>query len=298
MSSKLFEDYNVPFAGVTGSDLARDRLRFLKRELRENPGVNKRYIQAGVREFLPPMKQIIDRIPQGTNLIVMPSTTGVNSIPSTLAREIIKLRPDLQVVNLKERLIEVNHVTESKIKDQFIDRLSDHRSYLISDALLKHREQLNRGSLIIDDSISTGDSAITLHRQLLQRGIYARGIVTAVAGTKYHVRVSDVDRLYDKLRDHRPPGYSEEKLKLDMYNTFVGYPDAKIKRVELGLTRKGQVYDRPDLVVQYVRSTSAHLKQERLGPSDMLEAKQRIVPDLLQPPPQQSINPLKKGPRL
>lgn len=280
MSSRLFEDYNVPFTGISGNDLARDRLRFLKRELRENPGVNKRYIQAGVREFLSPMRKIIDRIPQGTNLIVMPSTTKVNRIPFMLAREIKKLRPDLQVVNSKERLIKVNHVTESKIKDQFIDRLSDHRSFLINDAILKHQEQLNRGTLIIDDSISTGDSAITLHRQLLQRGIYARGIVAAVAGTKYHMRVSDVDRLYKKIKDHRPAGYSEENLKLDMYNTFVGYPDAKIKRVELGLMRKGQIYERPDLLVHYIRSTSAYLKRERLGPSDMLEAKQRILPDL------------------
>ena len=276
------KDYNIPFAGVTGSELARDRLRFFKRELRENPAVNKRYIQAGVREFLPAIKKVIDRLPQGTNLIVMPSTSGVNRIPHMLAREIKRVRPDVELINAVVPTIEVAHALESKIKDRFIDRLDDHRSFIISDKLLEKRERLNRSSVIVDDSISTGDSAITLQRQLLQKGIYAHSIVAAVAGTKYHTRLSDVDRLYNKIKDHRPAGYSADQLKLDMYNTYAGYPNAKIKRVELGLVRKGQLFERPDLVVHLVRSTSAYLNRERLGPSDMLKAKQRVVPNVVQ----------------
>ena len=294
------EEYNVPFAGVTGNDLARDRLRFLKRELRENLGVNKRYVQAGVREFLPGMKKIIDGIPRGSDLIVMPSTTGTNRIPFMLAQAMQKQRPDLQIVNTKDALIKVTHDTESKIKDRFIDRLSDHRSFAFSDKLLGLKDQLNRSAFIVDDSISTGDSAITLHRQLAREGIYARGIVAAVAGTKYHTRLSDIQRLYERIKDHRPTGYSEQALKQDLYNSFVGYPNAKIKRVELALVRnnKGQLYNRPDLVVHFVRSTSAYLNRERLGPAHLLEAKQRIgITDQLTPPPQGQVRRLGKGPR-
>ena len=277
MASESLDPYNIPFAGVTGSELARARLRFLKRELRENPGVNKRYVQAGVREFLPGMKKIIDGIPQGTSLIVMPSTSGVNRIPAMLARSIKRVRPDLEIINSKEDLIKVSHVTESKIKDRFIDRLSDHRTFTINDKILAKREQLNRSSLIIDDSISTGDSAIILQRQLLQKGIYARGIVAAVAGGKYHTRISDVDRLFEKLKDHRAKGYSENDLKLDIQKSFIGYPNAKLKRLELGLLRKGQLFQRPDLAVHYIRTTAAHLTKERLTPNQMLEAKELLT---------------------
>ena len=278
--------YNVPFAGVTVSELARARLRLFKRELRENPGVNQRYIRAGVREFLRPMQGIIDGIPRATTLIVMPSTSGVNRIPAMLAEGIKKLRPDIEVVSSKDRLIYVAHKTESKYKDRHIDRLDDPRSFVIDDSIQSAATQLNRSSLILDDSISTGDSAITLHRQLLKKGISVQGIVTAVTGTKYHVRHSDIDRLFEKIKDVRPVGYSADELKGDMYTTFAGYPDSKIKRIELALVRssRSQLYNRPDLVLHLIRSTSAYLQKEQLGASDMVALRKQISPTLTTPP--------------
>lgn len=280
--SDQLSDYNIPFDGVTGSKLARARLRYLKTELRENPRVSKAYIRAGVREFIPGLKPAIDRIPQGSSLIIMPSTTGQNRIPLILGNAIRKLRPDVELVNAKGRAIEVLHDTPSKIKDRPVDRLSDHRSFQINPGLLARREQLNRSSLILDDSLSTGDSAITLHRQLLREGIYTQGIVAAVTGSKYHVRQSDIDRLYKTIVNHRPDNYSAEQLRQDMLNTFAGYPASKVKRLELNLSRdKGsQLYRHPDLLVHVVRTTSAYLNKEQLGANHFLELKQRAVPEL------------------
>ena len=275
-------EYNIPFAGDTQNKLARARLRFLKMELMENPRVNKAYIRGGVREFLPALEKVIATIPKGSSLIVMPSTTGQNRIPAMLGDGIVKLRPDIELVNAKGRSITVQHLTESKFKEGVVDRLRDHRNFAIKPELIAKRGQLNRSSFILDDSISTGDSAITLHRQLLREGIYARGIIAAVSGSRYHVRQSDVDRLYEKIKDHRPADYRGDQLKLDMYNTFIGYPEAKVKRLELGLTRdrSNQIYQRPDLVVQVIRTTSAYLNKEKLGAGHMLEMRKQVMPEL------------------
>ena len=275
VSPSDLKDYNTEFAGVTEYGLGRDRLRFLKRELRDNPGVNKRYIQAGVREFVRPMQKIIDRIPNGSTLLVMPSTSRVNRIPIMLAKEIKRVRPDIEVVNGKERIVQTGHRSESKIKNRVIDRLDDQRTFRFTPKVDQLRE-LKRPLLILDDSISTGDSAIILHRELLKQGVHAQGIVTALAGSKYHTRLSDVERLYGKVKDSRPQGYSKDELKRDMLDTFVGYPDTKIKRVELGLTRSGtQLHNRPDLIVHFVRANATYLRNQRLDPSHMLEAKQQ-----------------------
>ena len=98
------------------------------------------------------------------------------------------------------------------------DRLSS------SDELRKIKDQLNRSSLILDDSISTGSSALTLHRQLLREGIHAQKIITAVAGSKDHVRISDIARLYTRIEKVRPEGYSKMDLKRDCTIPLLGIP--------------------------------------------------------------------------
>lgn len=158
MSSKLLQELNLPFAGGPGDALSRMRLRYLKSELRDNPLVNLRFIRQGVREFLPGMQKLIDQLPEGSTLLVMPSTSQKNRIPVMLATELHKLRPDLVLNNLREKEIEIAHQTESKIKGNYLMRSTDHRHFEISSKLLAAAHRFNRSSTyILDDSISTGD---------------------------------------------------------------------------------------------------------------------------------------------
>ncbi len=197
---------NLPYGGGAGSKLDRARLRLLKRELKENPDAE--YIKSATREFIPAMRPTLSKIPPGSNLIIMPSTSGFNSLPADLAVHLKKERPDLQLINAKHQLIKTSHAIESKIKGDYSARAMDPRQFEFNEKKLSRLAAQNRPSYIVDDSISTGESAIVLQRQLSKRGIYAQGVIAAVSGEHYHTRVSDLDRVYGKLTENYPTDYS------------------------------------------------------------------------------------------
>ena len=294
MSSKRLEELNHPFKGGPSDSLSRMRLRYLKTELKENPSPNLRYIRQGVRQFLPHLQDTIASLPKNSILIVMPSTSQVNKIPVFLAAEFKKIRPDLRLVNLKEKSIKVAHRTPSKIKGNYLGKSVDHRQFAFDDKFVASASQFNeRPTYILDDSISTGDSAVTLQRQLLREGIQTKGIVTAVANEKYHARVSDLRRTFDKLAPHLPNGYSQEELKQDMFTTFAGFPRRKIANFEIAFST-GELKKQKDVAFTYIQKTAQHMREHRLSPSHVLHHQKLLSEKLdIKPTIKQA-----RGPRL
>lgn len=273
MASELLQSLRVPIDGGNPNQLSRLRLRYLKAELRDNPNVDRRFIRQGVKQFLPAMSKAIARLPPNPTLLVMPSTSGVNKVPAMLAQEISKLRPDATLVNLKNRDIETDHLSESKIKGDYATRANDQRHFIFSDKFNAASSQLSkRPVFILDDSISTGDSAITLHRELLKKGIDSKGIITALAGASY-ATAADLQRLYEQMEPHCPSGYGEKELKKDLVTVFGGFPRRKASTFELNIKR-GKVTK--EGAFNYINSTARYFESERLSPAHVLQKKKEL----------------------
>ena len=261
---------NVPFGGGTGGGkegkLNRDRLRLLKQELEFNPSAS--YVNAAVKEFVPGMRGELANIPRGSNLIVMPSSTGFNTVPADLANYLKEERKDLHLINAGQDIIRTAHQTESKIKQNYAARAEDPRLFEFTESKIAKLAEKGRPSYVIDDSISTGESAFILQRQLSKRGVYAQGIIAAVSGEK-HTYPSDMLRIYDKITQDYPRDYSPQQLQQDVYTQFAGFPRKKAADFERVIT-SGDT-DRRESAIHYLRQSSAYYRQEQLDPASVLE---------------------------
>ncbi|SDM53817.1 hypothetical protein SAMN05421823_11558 [Catalinimonas alkaloidigena] len=263
---------NVPFQGGPDDELNTLRLRYLKKELRENPAVKAGYIRQGVQAFLPGMQKLIDRLPKGSQLLITPSASNTNRIPVLLAVAMQKQRPDLQLINLREKMVRVLHETESKVKDNYAVRAVDPRRYRIHQQLVQRASVLHQAPLyLLDDSISEGDTTMMLHRELSRAGIHAQGgILTAVARERYHVRTSDLTRLYEKLLPHCPKDYSREALAQELYQVFAGFPRKKLLNFERSCSI-GSLRKHPLQAFDFLRQTATYLVAASLDPHQVVQ---------------------------
>ena len=118
---------NIPFGGGPGTKLDRMRLRLLKEELKHNP--NAAYVKEAIREFIPGMQPEVNKIPRGSNIIIMPSTTGTNTVPADVAYYLKNQRVDLHLINVSQDIIETNHDYESKVKQNYAGLTQDPRQF-------------------------------------------------------------------------------------------------------------------------------------------------------------------------
>ena len=273
MASDILSQLKVPIRGGRPDQLSRMRLRYLKMELRDNPHVNLRFIRQGVRQFIPAMKKSIDQLPVNSTLLVMPSTSLVNQVPVMLAVEINKVRPDISLLNLKYKDVTVAHRSESKIKDDYQMRAADQRRFEFSDKLVSASTRLMDSSLyILDDSISTGDSAVTLHRELLKHDINAKGIVTALAGASY-ASSADLQRLYRQMLPQLPSQYDKKTFQNDVFTVFAGFPRRKASTLELNFKR-GKVSS--GVAFDYIKQTAKYIHAHQLSPAHVIERKKAL----------------------
>ena len=227
----------------------------------------------------------------------MPSTTRVNQVPVMLAREIAKIRPDITLLNLRYRDVSVAHRSESKIKDDYAMRANDQRHFNFSDKFTAASAKLSeRPMFILDDSISTGDSTITLNRELLKNGIDAKGIITALAGASY-ATAADLQRLYKQMAPHCPAGYGEKELQKDLVTVFGGFPRRKASTFELNIKR-GKVSK--EGAFNYVDRTARYLESEKLSPAHVLQKKKELSQraPLRQAEAVPDVQKLRRGPKL
>ncbi|MEM6844243.1 MAG: hypothetical protein AAF632_18645 [Bacteroidota bacterium] len=258
----------VPFAGGPGTKLDRSRLRLIKDEIKENPRATRSYIKTLAKQFIPGMQPTIDRIPPNTQLIVMPSTSRRNVVPSVLAAQVKSQRPDLVIFNANGMAIKASHREESKVKGNYLVRAEDPRKYIFDEKKLVQLQQANRPLMIIDDSISTGESAYVLQRQLSKRGIYVQGVVAAVSSNKYFSYASDMKRVYEKITEDYPSYYSPKQIKEDIHTQFAGFPRNKIADFERAISSADTGLRNNALL--YLRQSSAYYRDEKIDPQSAL----------------------------
>ena len=265
-------ELNVPFRGGKGSPLERSYLRTLKEDLRSNPMAARPLVRGVAQRLIPGMRPTIEKLPAESVLIVMPSSTGRNPVPATLAALVEKERPDISVANAKEEIVAAAYINPSKIKNNWEKRLNDPRRFDFNEKALKSLIEQDRPSFIIDDTISTGESAVILQRQLEKRGLAVGGMIAALASEKYHVRSSDLRRLHDKMSQDYPPKYSSNQLKEDIYVAFAGFPRKKIADFERSFAaqlREGT--DKEPIHYQYLAKSSQYYRSEQIDPDHVLE---------------------------
>ena len=258
---------NVPFGGGPGDKLDRLRLRLLKEELKRNPDIA--YVKEAAKEFIPGMQDDLKKIPLGSNLIIMPSTTGTNTVPIDVAHFLKSQRSDLRLINAGQDIIKTSHDNESKVKQNYAKLSTDPRQFEFDERQIARLAQKGRPSYILDDSISTGETAFVLQRQLSKRGVYAQGIIAAVSGGEKHTYPSDMLRLYNKITEDYPRDYAPEQLRKDIYTQFAGFPRRKETNFEKDIT-SGDPTRRADAIA-YLRNSSEYYRQEQLDPASVLD---------------------------
>ena len=258
---------NLSIGGGPSTPLDRSRLSLIKDEIRDNPNATRRYIKTLSEQFVPGMQSELTKIPPNSNLIVMPSTTRRNNIPAVLAAFLKKERPDLHIINAGEDIIKVAHQGESKIKSNYLSLAEDPRRYVFAENKVEQLAKSNRPSYIIDDSISTGETAIVLQRQLSKRGVYAQGLVAAIYGGKPPY-VSDMKRVFEKITENYPASYSPEQLREDIHTQFAGFPRKKISDFEFAV--RSSVPDKREAAIHYLRQSSDYYRTEQLDPASTL----------------------------
>lgn len=258
----------VPFTGGPGTKLDRSRLRLIKDEIKDNPRATRSYIKTLAKQFIPGMQPIINRILPNTQLIVMPSTSRRNVVPSVLAAHIRNQRPDLVIFNANGTAIKATHREESKVKGNYLVRTEDPRKYTFDEKKIVQLKQANRPLMIIDDSISTGESAYVLQRQLSKQGIYIQGVVAAVSNNKYFSYASDMKRVYEKITEDYPSYYSPKQIKEDIHTQFAGFPRKKIADFERAISSADTELRNNALL--YLRQSSAYYREEKIDPQSAL----------------------------
>ncbi|NJN27767.1 MAG: phosphoribosyltransferase [Cyclobacteriaceae bacterium] len=233
----------------------------VQKEQIKNKEIPPEEVKAILYNYYQELRSKIIQLPQGSGLFVMPSTSGKNIIPLYLSALIIKDRPDITSYNTADKLVTNEAIKERKIKDNYKEKIKDPTKFKIHDqATIFNSLQKEKNVFILDDIVSTGESAITLKRQLENRGVKIEGIVALKAQEKYLTRTSDMERLYKMILERADPILIQSKeLQQHIFDNFAGYPRRKENLFENNF-QKHTILSNPEFALKFLKSGSDHHK--------------------------------------
>lgn len=264
----------------------RQSLRSFKKRLLDPAGdLTRDEVNREVDRLYKEAKPFFDKIPPDSALVVMPSGSGKNIIPAKLADRIAQGNPEMTIYNQDNNLIRTASDLQSKTKGNYTQRIADQKSFDIFDSKQLNDLKKEKQVFIIDDVVSSGETATILKRQLEGKGINVSGVASAVGVNRSLTSERDLNRLHDKLKEQAPPEYSAS-LKKDIYDMFAGFPRRKLTMVEGDLNRgsqlasvlvekdqEGDVLNRKvtikPLVYEYINKSAEHLRQNEIDASSI-----------------------------
>lgn len=209
-------------------------------------------------------RDVFDTFPERSLLFVMPSTTGENTLPLAMAARIRVDRPDIDIVNENDRVAVAIHRGVSKSKGRYDLRVDDHRTFRLIEGprlqAIRSAVHAGRPLIVVDDVISTGESAVTLAKSLSWAGAKPAALTAALASTTRYATPRDLERLYERLEDHPlGAGYTKDMLRRDIEAFFGPYPNWKINQFARDLGWNAALKRDPALAIRFIRSGAEHL---------------------------------------
>lgn len=144
---------------------------------------------------------------------VMPSTSGINTIPVEFAK---RLKSDFGGIIVDNYAIPL-HLLEAKSKG-FIGKIRSPSRYRVIKNLGKYFGKI---SVMVDDVLNTGESVAALKRELMKHGIKINSVAVLGISESRTVCENDISRFTDKLARCLGMESSVLKTKVDM--VFAGH---------------------------------------------------------------------------
>ncbi len=205
------------------------------------------------------ISQKINNLPLNALLIEMPSGSGRNIIPKELFKEIKKHRHDLNIINDEDSwFIRVLSVLESKTKSRYDQRINDLKNFEIINNKFYAAAKASQNNYIIDDVLSTGDTAVLLKRILEKNGVKVNGIIAGKTNEVKTTSARDMERIYARLVTTQHPKYLPKGTELQkvIVDNFTGFPRRKATNFEIDLFRNKYLLE-PGFAVKYLEKTSS-----------------------------------------
>ena len=191
------------------------------------------------QELYEKSKTQLSKIPDGAAVIVMGSTTGKNTIPYLLAKQLQGDKPSVTLYNTMGKYVALpSHRGEGKHKTNYQDRLTDQRSYHIYQGPELEKLKKEPKVVILDDVISTGESSVVLKKQLEKQGVKVQSLVAPLVASRTMSTERDIERLTDRLLKDKPEKLNERDFRQDIKTYFEGFPRRKLTSFETDLSRK------------------------------------------------------------
>lgn len=127
--------------------------------------------------------------------LVMPSTTGKNTVPNVLAA---RLKHDFGG-EIVEGLGSPTHLSEAKCRSGFITRLKEPSGYTLNEQV-GDLEAMGKHVVVVDDVFNTGESTAAFGRELKERGININNTAVLGASDTRLANDRDITRLANRTR--------------------------------------------------------------------------------------------------
>mgnify|MGYP001793992311 CR=1 FL=1 len=226
-----------------------------------------------VRGLYARIRESVLALPRLSNLIQMPSTTGRNIIPIMLFGMAQEDRPDLVLRNFADPFILQKSRLESKTKDRYDKRLADQKDFTVLEGKDSGALKGAKNNFILDDVISTGDTAFLLARVLESAGISVQGVLAGKANNMRLASGKDLQRLFNYVYAIQPKKYSNDpsSLKKDIFDNFAGFPRRKLTNFEID-ARRNPYLRKPGFTLRFLSASADALRLKGLSASQLMKS--------------------------
>ncbi len=185
--------------------------------------------------------------------LVMPSTSGYNTIPEFIAARLQKEYGGEIVVDYALPM----HKTKSAYMGA-VSKMKEPREYIIRKEPFSKLEIMRKNVVIVDDVVTSGTSVHSLSQSLLKAGVVVDGVVSVAQSDKRLVSERDIQRLSEKLL---PSGGDIESVRKDVELVFSGRLKHAINTVEREVTGPAKVKYK-EYAYEHIKGEAARIRSE------------------------------------
>lgn len=251
-------------------------LRAFKKDL-YNRDLNPLEFKMKIRDLYNGIADKLNLLPKNAILINMPSGSGMNIIPETIFELASKSRPDLTLINSENTpFIKTISKIESKNKTRYDLRINDIKSFEVTNNEAFQLAKKSNSVYILDDILSTGDTATLLARILKTNGIDVKGVIVAKTNEPYLTSKRDMERIFMQMVSSQNPKFlpPSKDLQAMIIDNFAGFPRRKATSFENDLFRNQYLAKEPGLAVSFLAKNASVYRALQIDAGSMLNQQQ------------------------
>ncbi|MBN1294037.1 MAG: hypothetical protein JXB48_19530 [Candidatus Latescibacteria bacterium] len=211
------------------------------------------------------LEHYVDTLKGINNLyLVMPSTSGRNSIPMIMAAALQRSFGGEVIVDIARPM----HETKSAYLSA-IGKIREQRRYEIREEALRKIDIKNKNIVIVDDVVTTGVSVNSLRKSLTESGVEVGSVISIAQSDKRLCSERDLERVTEKLQASHP---EDKELKDAVRKFFAGSLKHYLNSIEREITGEKRIKYREEFY-EYIKREARRSRKEaqnarRVQPGD------------------------------